>query len=211
VFVGAIGPVAIGLASSLAHPGGNVTGVTAMHAGLSGKRMQLLKELLPKLSKVAVLYGTASPATADFVKEAQLAAQTFGVDLKLLSARDQAEIDASIKAAVGSDALLVTADVLFTTDRAQIAQRALEHRLPTMLGYRELAEAGGLMAYGPHYGDLYRRGAAQVHKVLQGAKPGDLPIEQPSKFELVINLKTAKALGLTFPQTLLASADEVIE
>jgi putative tryptophan/tyrosine transport system substrate-binding protein len=211
VFVGAIDPVATGLASSLARPGGNVTGLTAMHADLSGKRLQLLQELLPKLSKVAVLSGAASAATAEFVKEAELAARTFAVDLKVLSARDPAEIDAAIKASVGSDALLVTADVLFTSYRTRIAELALRYRLPTMLGFRELAEAGGLMAYGPHYGDLYRRGAAHVHKILNGARPADLPIEQPTKFEFVINLKTARVLGLTVPPTLLARADEVIE
>ena len=195
VFVGAIDPVATGLASSLARPGGNVTGLTAMHANLSGKRLQLLKELLPKLVKVAVLSGAASAATAEFVNEAELAARTFAVELKVLSARDPAEIDTAINASVGSDALLVTADVLFTSYRTRIAELALKHRLPTMLGFRELAEAGGLMAYGPHYGDLYRRGAAHVHKILHGAKPADLPIEQPTKFEFVVNLKTARALG----------------
>ena len=211
VFVGAIDPVATGLASSLPRPGGNVTGLTAMHADLSGKRLQLLKELLPNLARVAVLSGTATAATAEFVKEAELAARTFAVDLKLLSARDPTEIEPAIKASVGSDALLVTADVLFTSYRTRIAELALQHRLPTMLGFRELAEAGGLMAYGPHYGDLYRRGAGHVYKILLGAKPADLPIEQPTKFEFVINLKTAKALGLTVPPSLLARADEVIE
>jgi putative ABC transport system substrate-binding protein len=166
VFVGAIDPITTGLAASLARPGGNITGITAMHAGLSGKRFELLKELLPKLSKVAVLAGAASPATAD---------------------------------------------VVFTSHRSRIAELALKHRLPSMFGFRDMAEAGGLMAYGPDYGDLYRRGAAHVLKILQGAKPADMPIEQPTKFEFVINLKTAKALGLAIPPILLARADEVIE
>jgi putative ABC transport system substrate-binding protein len=211
VFVGAIDPISTGLATSLARPGGNITGITAMHAGLSGKRFELLKELLPKLSKVAVLSGAASPATAEFIKEAQLAAQTFRVELVILSARDAGEIEPAIGKAVGCDALLVTADVVFTSQRMRIAQLALKHRLPSMFGFRDMAEAGGLMAYGPHYGDLYRRGAAHVHKILQGAKPADMPIEQPAKFEFVINLKTAKALDLAIPPILLARAEEVIE
>jgi putative ABC transport system substrate-binding protein len=211
VFVGAIDPIATGLAASLARPGGNITGITAMHAGLSGKRFELLKELLPKLSKVAVLAGAASPATADFVSEAQLAAKAFAVELKIVSARDPSEIDSAISASLGSDALLVTADVVFTSHRSRIADLALKHRLPSMFGFRDMAEAGGLMAYGPDYGDLYRRGAAHVLKILQGAKPADMPIEQPTKFEFVINLKTAKALGLAIPPILLARADEVIE
>jgi putative ABC transport system substrate-binding protein len=211
VFVGAIDPITTGLAASLARPGGNITGITAMHAGLSGKRFELLKELLPKLSKVAVLAGAASPATADFVSEAQLAARAFSVELKIVSARDPGEIDSAISASLGSDALLVTADVVFTSHRSRIAELALKHRLPSMFGFRDMAEAGGLMAYGPDYGDLYRRGAAHVLKILQGAKPADMPIEQPTKFEFVINLKTAKALGLAIPPILLARADEVIE
>jgi putative tryptophan/tyrosine transport system substrate-binding protein len=211
VFVGAIDPISTGLAASLARPGGSVTGVTAMHAGLSGKRFELLMELLPKLSKVAVLAGAASQPTAEFIKGAQLAAQTLSVEFNILWARDPGEIDLAIKVSLGWDALLVTADIVFSSHRDQIAELALKQGLPSMFGFRDMTEAGGLMAYGPHYGDLYRRGAAHVHKVLLGAKPADMPIEQPTKFEFVINLKAAKALAITIPPILLARADEVIE
>jgi ABC-type uncharacterized transport system substrate-binding protein len=211
VFVAAIDPVAAGVVASLARPGGNVTGVSAVHADAMGKRLQLLKELLPKASRIAFMVRATSPATAQYVKEAELAAQTLGMQLQILTVRDPADFEGAFGSAQGASALLEVDDAMFTAQRTRIADLALKNRLPTISGLSEMVEAGGLMSYGPHYGDLYRRAAAQVHKILRGAKPADLPVEQPTKFELAINLKTAKALGLTIPQSLLARADEVIQ
>lgn len=211
VFVAAIDPVATGVITSLARPGGNVTGVTAMHADVTGKRLELLKELLPKLSRIAVLVRATSPATAQYVKEAELAARTLGAQLQVLAVRDPRDFEGAFSAAQGASALLQVDDAVFTAHRTQIAELALKNRLPTMSGLSEMVEAGGLIAYGPHYGDLYRRAATHVHKILKGAKPADLPVEQPTRFELVINLKTAKALGLTIPPSVLVRADQVIQ
>ena len=211
VFVAAIDPVATGVVASLARPGGNVTGVTAVHADVTGKRLQLLKELLPKLSRIAFLVRATSPATAQYVKEAELAARTLGAQLQVLAVRDSSDFEGAFSAAQGASALLVVDDAMFTAHRTQIAELALKNRLPTISGLRETVETGGLMAYGPHYGDLYRRAATYVHKILKGAKPADLPVEQPIKFELVISMKTAKALGLTIPPSLLIRADQIIE
>ena len=211
MFVAAIDPVAMGVVASLARPGGNVTGVSAVHADLTGKRLQLLRELLPKLSGIAFLVRATSPATAQYVKEAELAARTLGVQLRVLAVRDSSDFEGAFSEALGASALLVVDDAVMTAHRTQIAELALKNRLPTMYGLSEMVEAGGLMSYGPHYGDLYRRAAMHVHKILKGAKPADLPVEQPTKFELVVNLKTAKALGLTIPQSVLLRADEVIE
>jgi putative ABC transport system substrate-binding protein len=211
VFVAAIDPVATRVVASLARPGGNVTGVSAVHADAMGKRLQLLKELLPKASRIAFMVHATSPATAQYVKEAELAAQTLGMQLHILSVRDPGDFEGAFGSAQGASALLHVDDAMFTAHRSRIADLALKHRLPTVSGLSETVEAGGLMSYGPHYGDLYRRAAMQVHKILKGAKPADLPVEQPTKFELVINLKTAKALGLTIPPAVLARADEVIQ
>jgi putative ABC transport system substrate-binding protein len=211
VFVAAIDPVATGVIASLARPGGNVTGVTAVHADVTGKRLQILKELLPKLSRIAFLVRATSPATAQYVKEAELAARTLGAQLQVLAVRDSSDFEGAFSAARGASALLVVDDAVITAHRTQIAELALKNRLPTMYGLSEMVEAGGLMSYGPHYGDLYRLAATQVHKIMRGAKPADLPVEQPTKFELVINLKTAKSLGLTIPQSLLLRADEMIQ
>src|SRR5713226_949815 len=211
VFVSAIDPVAMGVTASLARPGGNVTGVTAMHADLTGKRLELLKELLPKLSRIVFLVRATSPATAQYVKEAELAARPLGAQLQVLAVRDSSDFEGAFSAARGASALLAVDDAVFTAHRTQIAELALKNRLPTMYGLSEAVEAGGLMAYGPHYGDLYRRAATYVDKILKGRKPADLPVEQPTKFELVINLKTAKQIGLTIPPNVLARADKVIK
>ena len=211
VFVAAIDPVATGVVASLARPGGNVTGVSAVHADVTGKRLQLLKELLPKLSRIAFLVRATSPATAQYVKEAELAARTLGIQLQILTVRDPDDFEGAFSAARGASALLQVDDAMLTAHRTQLADLALKNGLPTISGFSETVEAGGLMSYGPRYGDLYRRAATQVHKILKGAKPADLPVEQPTKFELVINLKTAKALGLTIPQSMLLRADKVIE
>ena len=211
VFVAAIDPVATGVVTSLARPGGNVTGVSAVHADAVGKRLQLLKELLPKASRIAFMVRATSPATAQYVKEAELAARTLGIQLQILAVRDSGDLEGAFAPAQGASALLTVDDAMLTAQRTRIADLALKNRLPTISGFSEMVEAGGLMSYGPHYGDLYRHAAAQVHKILKGTKPADLPVERPTKFELVINLKTAKALGMTIPQSVLLRADRVIE
>jgi putative ABC transport system substrate-binding protein len=211
VFIAALDPVATGLAASLARPGGNVTGLSAVHADVTGKRMQMLTEALPRLTKIAFLVRTNSPATAQYVREAEAAVRILGIELQILSVRDPSELEGAFVSAQTAGAVLVVDDAVFTAQRTKIAELALKNRLPTMSGLRETVDAGGLMAYGPHYGDLYRRAATHVHKILNGAKPADLLIEQPTVFELVVNLKTAAALGLTIPPLILARADEVIE
>jgi putative ABC transport system substrate-binding protein len=210
VFVASIDPIATGVVPSLARPGGNVTGVTSMYAEAVGKRLQLLEELLPKLSRIAVL-ARDHPDQAQRGREAELAARTLGVQLQVLRVRDPRDFEGAFNAARGASALLQLDDALFTANRTQVAELALKNRLPTMVGHRELVEAGGLLAYGADYEYLYRRAATFVDKILKGAKPADLPVEQPTKFELVVNMKTARALGLTIPQSLLLRADHVIE
>jgi putative ABC transport system substrate-binding protein len=211
VFVAAIDPVAAGVASSLAHPGGFVTGVTAMHADVIAKRLGLLKELLPRLARVGVLVRTSSPATGQYVKEAEAAADALGMQVQILSVGDPEDLERAFSAARGVSAVLVADDAVFTAHRARIAALTLKSRLPTIYGFSDMVEAGGLLSYGPHYGDMYRRAASQVHKILRGARPADIPIEQPTRFELVVNLRTARALGLTVPASLLARADQVID
>jgi putative ABC transport system substrate-binding protein len=211
VFVAALDPVATGAVASLARPGGNVTGFTTIQADLTGKRLELLKELLPKLATVAFLVRATSPATAQYVKEAEAAARALSLQLQVLAVSDPKELEGAFERAQGSNALLQVGDAMLTAHRTRIGELALKNRLPSISELRETVDAGGLMSYGPHYGDLYRRAASQVHAILKGAKPADLPVEQPTKLELVINLKTAKALGLTIPPLLLGRADEVIE
>jgi putative ABC transport system substrate-binding protein len=211
VFVSAVDPVAMGLVTNLGRPGGMVTGFTTVAEELNGKRLQLLQQVIPNLSSVAFLVRAGSPATAEHTKLAEEAARTLGVRLQVVAARDQDELEMAVSAAQGAGALLVVDDSVFTTHRTKIAELAIKNRLPTMYGHRDMVAAGGLMTYGPEYGDLYRRAAAHVRKILNGAKAGDIPVEQPIKFELIINLKTARALGLTISPMLLAQADEVIE
>jgi putative ABC transport system substrate-binding protein len=211
VFVAALDPVATGVAKSLARPGGNVTGMTAMHADITGKRLQLLQELLPDLTHIAFLVRATSPAAAQYVEDAERAARFLKVTLQILAVRDPGELEGAFAAIRSAKALLVADDAVFTAERARIAELALKHRLATIYGFGDMVEAGGLMSYGPHYGDLYRRAATQVHKLLQGDKPADLPVEQPMRFEFVLNMKTAKALGLTIPPIILFRADEMIE
>jgi putative ABC transport system substrate-binding protein len=211
VFVAAIDPVAAGVVSSLSHPGGNVTGVTAMHADLVAKRIALVKELLPKIGRVAVLARATSPASAQYVKEAEAAAPRLGVQLQVLTVFNVNEIEAAFGSMQGVSALIVSDDAVFTAHRNEIARAALKHRLPTMYGFSEMVDAGGLLAYGPHYGDMYRRAALQVQKILNGTKPADVPVEQPVRFELVLNMKTARGLGLSIPQAVMLRADQIIE
>jgi putative ABC transport system substrate-binding protein len=211
VFVSAVDPVAMGLVPGLARPSGTVTGFTAVAEELNGKRLQLMQQMIPNLSTVAFLVRADSPATTEHTKLAERAAKTLGVRLHVIAVRDQSEFEKAFSAAQGAGALLVVDDSVFTAQRAKIAELALKHRLPTMYGHRDMVAAGGLMTYGPDYGDLYRRAAEHVHKILKGAKPSDLPVEQPTKFEFILNLRTAKELGLTIPPALLALAAEVIE
>jgi putative tryptophan/tyrosine transport system substrate-binding protein len=211
VFVASIDPIATGVAQSLARPGGNVTGLSGIHSDLMGKRFELLRDVLHKVSRVAVLSHAANPGNAEYIREAEVAARALGVDIQLIAVRDAADFDRAFSEARGASAVIQLDDVIFTSHRRQVVQVAARYRLPTMYGFKEFVDAGGLMAYGPDYPDLYRRAATYVDKIFKGANPADLPIEQPTKFELVINLKTAKALGLTIPPSLLLRADQVIE
>ena len=212
VFVAGIDPIAIGLVASLARPGGNVTGLTALHADLTGKRLELLKEIVPTLSRVALLSRVANPGHQQYVREAALAARTLGMELQVLPVPASSDYEEAFRSASGAGGLLQVDDAVFTSHRLTLVELATRHRLPGVYGGgREFVEAGGFLALGPNYSDLYRRAATYVDKLLKGAKPADLPVEQPTKFELIINLKTAKVLGVEVPPMLLARADEVIE
>lgn len=211
VFVAAIDPVASGLVASLARPGGNITGMTTISTEVIAKRLQMVGELLPKLTKIALLVREPSPDMAQYVKEAETAVRNFGIELQIEIERDPRDLEGIFVAARGAGALVVADDAEFTAHRAQIAELALKNQLPIVCGLRELAEAGGLMAYGPSLEELYRRAANHVYKILQGGNIADLPVEQPVKFDFVLNMRTARALGITIPPSLLALADEVIE
>jgi len=213
VFAASGDPVAEGLVASIARPGGNITGLAAMSPDVVGKQLELLKEVAPKVSRVAVLQNPGNPAHTAALRQAEGAAWALGVQLHILRARTPAEIEAAFAAIRSQRAggVLVLRDGMFLAQRTQIAALAAKSRLPAVYGLREEAEAGGLMAYGSSVLLMYRRAATYVDKILKGAKPADLPVEQPTRFELVINLKTAKALGLTIPPSLLARADEVIQ
>ncbi len=206
-------PVGSGLVASLARPGGNVTGLSGQSPDLVGKQLQLLKEAVPRLSRVAVLSNPTHPGHPTSLREAGVAARSLKVRLQILEARVPTEFAGAFSAATkeSAGALLVLGDPMFFGERTRIVELAAESPLPLMGIQAEYAEAGGLLAYGIDQRDSFRRAATYVDKILKGAKPGDLPVEQPTKFELVINLKTAKALGLTIPQSLLLRADEVIQ
>ena len=213
VMIAAGDPVGSGLVASLAHPGGNVTGTSLMAPDLGGKRLELLKEFLPGVSRVAVVWNAANPYSALVFKETAGAARTLEVELQSLEVREPADIDAALEAATGqhADALITVEDPLTVDLRKKITEFAADHRLPAISGLRLFADSGFLMTYGADLADTTRRSVVYVDKILKGAKPSDLPVEQPTKFELVINLKTAKLLGLTVPPLLLARADEIIE
>jgi putative tryptophan/tyrosine transport system substrate-binding protein len=205
-------PVGTGLITSLARPGGNVTGITAMAADLEGKRLELLREVVPTLSHVAVLWNPASPFQVVAEQEVQAAAQALRIKVLSLAVQAPEQFDhafATIRREQ-PEALNVLADRLFLHHRGRIMDFAINHGLPGVHAYRELVEAGGLMSFGPSYAEMHRRAAYYVDKILKGAKPADLPVEQPTKFELVISLKSAQALGLTISPTLLFQATEVI-
>jgi ABC-type uncharacterized transport system substrate-binding protein len=211
VAVGA--PVEAGFVTSLARPGGNLTGLSLVAPEFSGKRLELLKETVPAIAHVAVLANPANPVTAVELRETRRAAQALQVQLHVVEVRGPQELDAAFAAlrSLGADALMLLLDPLFISQRARLAELTATSRLPAMYALREDAEAGALMAYGPHFPALFRQAATYVDKILKGAQPADLPVEQPTKYELVLNLKTARALGLTFPPHLLVLADKVIQ
>ncbi len=206
-------PVASGFVASLARPGGNITGLSNVSADLGGKRLELLKEIVPKLSRVAVLIGQAEQMNAALMKELEVSAQALGLRLQILALREAKDIEPAFQTASKGRAgagLGQAANVLLS-QRTQVADLAVKSRLPVMYGREEFVEAGGLMVYAASITDLSRRAARYVDKLLKGAKPADLPVEQPMKFEFVINLKTAKQIGLTIPQSVLYRADKVIK
>jgi len=206
-------PVAIGLVASLRQPGGNITGMTSIFIELAGKRVELLKTIAPRASRIAILWDGTSPGSRLGVQETEAAAKTVGLTTQGVPVRSPAEFEAAFATVVRdrAGALIISGSSIFFPHRKHVAELAVKHRLPTVANGREYVEAGILASYGPDYPDLYRRAATFVDKILKGAKPGDLPVEQPTKFELIINMKTAKALGLTIPQSLLGRADEVIQ
>jgi ABC-type uncharacterized transport system substrate-binding protein len=206
-------PVGTAMVSNLARPGGNITGLSFMSSDLAAKRLELLKQTFPRIARVAVLYLPAEVSTAPELRETEAAARTIGVTLQPLEVRHPDDLAPLIAKATRerADALLVFAHAFAFVHRDRIVELSARQRLPTMFGWREFADVGGLMSYGPNVHAMLRRASGYVDRILKGAKPGDLPIEQPTTFELVINLKTAKALGLTIPQTLLLRADHVIE
>jgi len=206
-------PVGTGLVTSLARPGGNVTGTTLLASGLSAKRLGLLKEIVPRLSRVLVLSYPEDPIAALQVKGLESAAHSLGVKLLVRDIRTADDLPAAFDTGArgGAEGVLTTAESIFVVQRNRVVQLAAQHKLPALYPYRAVVDAGGLMAYESAMPDLLARTAAYVDKILKGAKPAGLPIEQPTKFELVINLKTARALGLTIPPSLLGRADQVIE
>jgi len=216
VFAAAQDPVTSRLVTSLARPGGNVTGLSSLAPELVGKRLELLKQVVPGVSRIAVLWqpGAVPERTQkDLLKEADVAARALGVRLQFVEARGPEDVDRAFsemtKAHAG--ALSVLPSTMFIIEQRRLGDLAAKNRLPAVYGARDFVDAGGLMSYGPDNADLFRRAATYVDKILKGTKPGDLPVEQPTKFELVINLKTAKALGIKIPQSILARADRVIE
>ena len=212
VFVGAGDPVGTGLVASLPRPGGNITGLSAQTTDTVGKRLELLRELMPGIRRLAIMGNVDNPVSVLEMREIGAACASLGLEVDALEIRRTADIVPAFEALKrGAEALYVSADPLVIANQIRINTLALGMRLPTMHGLREYVEAGGLMSYGPNFPDLFRRAADFVDKILRGAKPSDIPVEQPTKFELVINLITAKALGLEIPPTLLARADEVIE
>jgi putative ABC transport system substrate-binding protein len=212
VFAGAGDPVGGGLVASLARPGGNVTGMSLQEIDTAGKRLEMLREVIPNLRRLAIVANSSNSSSALEMREVQKAADRFGLEAILLDIQRAEEITPELAGLKGrADALYVCGDPLMRDRRVEISTFAANAKLPTMFNQRSNVEAGGLMSYGPSFADLYRRAAEIVDKILRGEKPADIPVEQPTKFELVVNLTTARALGLIVPQTLLATADEVIE
>jgi putative ABC transport system substrate-binding protein len=212
VGIGIGDPVGIGLAASLARPGGNVTGTASYLPELGGKPLELLKEVIPDLKRVGVLWNPSNPIHASFLKDVEPAARLLGVELRPVQVANPEDLDEAVQSlARAVQAVWVLGDAMFVGHRARIVTLAAAARLPTLSPGPPIVEAGGLMSHGPHLPTMFRRAATYVDKILKGARPADLPIEHPTKFDVVINLKTAKALGLTIPQSLLLRADQVIE
>jgi ABC-type uncharacterized transport system substrate-binding protein len=216
VFTAASDPVPDGLVTSLARPGGNVTGLATLSPELVGKGLEQLKRAVPDVNRLAILWqpGALGERTEkDMLTEANAAGRALGVRLQFVEARGPGDFDSAFSdmTRARTGALAVLPSSMFVSERRRLVDLAAKHRLPAVYAQREFVHAGGLMSYGPNVADLFRRGATYVDKILKGTKPGDLPVEQPTKFELIINLKTAKALGLTIPQSLLQRADQVIE
>ena len=213
VFLGHADPVATGHATSLARPGGNITGISIMLTEASIKSLELLKQAVPGLVRIAVIFDPATPSHGPVLKGVEAAGPLLGLQVQPVAVRNATEFDSAFLAIVQghADAVLVLTTPLFVAGAQPLAELALTHKLPSVFTPRENVEAGGLMSYSPNRVDYYRRGAIYVDKILKGARPADLPVQQPTKFELVINLKTAKALGLTIPESFLSRVDEVIE
>jgi putative ABC transport system substrate-binding protein len=212
VFAGAGDPVGTGLVASLARPGGNVTGLSNQQNDLAGKKLELLRELVPGLRRLAIMANVGNPATVLEMREVQAMARALGLEAATFEIRRSEDIAPAFEALKGrAEALYVVFDPLVNTNRVRINTLALGARLPAVSGLREFVDAGGLMSYGANISDLFRRAADYVDKILRGAKPADIPVEQPTKFDLVVNLTTAKALGLTVPPMLIARANEIIE
>jgi putative ABC transport system substrate-binding protein len=205
-------PVGTGIVSSLRLPGGNITGLTSISPELDGKRLELLREVVPGISHVAVLWNSSSPLQVVAEKQTRAAADALGMKMLSLGVRSKEDIEEAFGQMLKQrpQALLVLADRLFLHHRERIMAFALEHRLPGVHAYRELVDAGGLMSFGPSYAGMHRRAAIFVDRILRGAKPGDLPVERPASFELVVNLKTAKAFGLTIPESVVLRATEIV-
>jgi putative tryptophan/tyrosine transport system substrate-binding protein len=206
-------PVGSGFVTSLARPGGNITGLSTLAPEISGKQLELLKEIVPRLNRVAVIGTSTRQGTAQVLKEIELAAGAFAIKVQYLNIQNPREIETAFRAASKerADALLVLQSPVFNSQRAQIADLALKSRLPATYPRRAFVEDGGLMSYGASISDLDRRAATYVDKILKGTKPADLPVEQPTKFEFIVNLKAAKQIGLTIPPNVLARADKVIK
>src|SRR5262245_23460096 len=213
VMTGGSDPVGAGLVASLARPGGNITGLTAIAAELAGKRLELLKETLPRLTRVGVLLNPSDQGSAQGLKEIEIAAPTLGLEIQSFQVRSPSNFESAFKAAIAGQAraLQVLGSGVIISNRNRIVEFATQNRLPTMFVDAAHAEAGGLMSYGPNAADLYRRAAMYVDKILKGAKPSELPVEQSTKFEFIINLKAAKQIGLTIPPNVLGRADKVIK
>jgi ABC-type uncharacterized transport system substrate-binding protein len=206
-------PVATGIVASLARPGGNVTGLSAVATEIQGKQLEVLREMAPQIARVGFLFNMSNPVLQAQWKEAQLAARSVGLQALLLDVRAVRDLEPAFRAAAEqrTGAVIVGVDALTQAHRSQIIEALSRRHLPSISREREFVDAGGLMSYGVHYADLYRRAAAYVDKIFKGARPADLPVEAPTRFELVINLRTAKALGLTIPQSVLVRADEIIQ
>jgi putative ABC transport system substrate-binding protein len=211
VFLAVYGPVEVGLVPNLGHPAGNITGTAVNASDIAGKRVQLLKELVPTLKKIAFLSHPSHPSNSVQVEGAEATARELGLQLEVVPVRNADDFASGLKVVRGVNGVLHADTPLFTTHRARLVEAVTATRLPAIYSLPAYVEVGGLIAYGPRHADLYRQAAAHVDKILKGAKPGDLPIEQPTRFELTVNKRAAKAIGLTIPPSVVLRADQVIE